>query len=298
MTSPIHPDLARSARLLPRGVGRRPIAAVADGLFRLLESLPPSGGAWADVPGGQRVAVFRPPDPGPHPAVLWIHGGGLLFGSPLQDVAWCHRLRDQLGAVVAAVSYRHALQHPYPAALDDCTAALRWLSQQPDVDPSRIAVAGASAGGGLAAATCLRARDEGVVRPAFQLLVYPMLDDRTTGDGVDLTQCRLWDIPSNQLGWGAYLRGVDPVPPLAAPGRCDDLSGVPPAWIGVGTNDLFYPEDVAYAERLRSAGVPCALEVVPGAYHGFDGVDTSALVSRAFDAAKIGALRAALSTGR
>jgi acetyl esterase/lipase len=143
----------------------------------------------------------------------------------------------------------------------------------------------------LAAAVALLARDRGAIDLVLQLLVYPMLDDRSPRRAVD-HDYRLWSPHSNRFGWAAYLGDTDPE--LAVPARREDLSGLPPAWIGVGTRDLFHDEDLAYAERLHSAGVPCHVEVVPGAFHGFDRIASKAQVSQRFFANQCAGLRAAL----
>ena len=167
------------------------------------------------------------------------------------------------------------------------------------VDPERIAVGGNSAGGGLAAGLALLAHDRREVPVRFQLLVYPMLDDRTvTRADVDASALRVWSVESNRYGWTSYLGqapGGDAVSPYAAPARRGELVGLPPAWIGVGTLDLFHDEDVAYAGKLEAAGVACALTVIPGAYHGFDVMAPKARVSRAFRDAQLQALRVALA---
>lgn len=171
--------------------------------------------------------------------------------------------------------------------------AFDWLAGQDDIDPERLIVGGASAGGGLAAALCQRLADRGQAQPSFQLLVYPMLDDLSAqGSGPNDHLFRLWDRKSNAIGWDSYLRGHDRArPPMfAVPARHGDLGGLPPAWIGVGTRDLFLDEDLAYAERLRGAGVTVEVEVVEGAYHGFDGVDRGARVSRQFRDTQIAAI--------
>jgi acetyl esterase/lipase len=197
------------------------------------------------------------------------------------------------------VDYRLAPAHPFPAALDDCSTALRWLHAQAGpwgVDPTRVAVGGESAGGGLAAALAQRAHDEGVdVR--FQLLVYPMLDDRTVL-AAHQPETLVWTSPSNRAGWTAYLgHPVRPAEerPYAVPARRADLSGLPPAWVGVGDQDLFLDEDLAYADRLRAAGVGCEVELVPGLYHGAYGLapGTSA-VGEHFRERSVEAVRAAL----
>jgi len=230
------------------------------------------------------------------PALLWIHGGGYVIGSAQQDDAVCRRFSRKLGITVASVDYRLAPEHPYPAPLEDCYSALTWLAGLPAVDPDRVAIGGASAGGGLTAALALLTRDRGDIKLAFQLLVYPMLDDRSsTAFGVPANpNYRLWSPRANQFGWAAYLGNADPE--VAVPARHDDLSRLPPAWMGVGTNDLFHDEDLAYAERLKDAGVPCEVEVVPGAFHGFDHVVPKAQVSQRFFTRQCDVLRCALST--
>ncbi len=243
---------------------------------------------------GAGVRLFRPAGvTGPGPALLWIHGGGYVIGTAAQDDALCRRFSARLGITVASVEYRLAPEHPYPAPLEDCYAALTWLTGLPAVDSRRVAIGGASAGGGLAAALALLARDRGEVAPAFQLLVYPMLDDRSSMTAPK-PHYRLWSPHSNHFGWTAYLGDADRQ--VAVPGRRTDLGGLPPAWIGVGTHDLFHDEDLAYAERLREAGVPCDVETVPGVFHGFDIWVPKAAVSRRFFGTQCEVLRAALTT--
>lgn len=242
---------------------------------------------------GAGVRLFRPVGvTEPMPALLWIHGGGYVMGNAQQDDRVCRGFSSRLGVTVASVDYRLAPEHPYPAPLEDCYTALTWLAGLPAVDGERIAIAGASAGGGLAAALALLARDRGEVAPLFQLLAYPMLDDRSSLTAEN-PNYRLWNTRSNQFGWTAYLGDADPQ--VAVPSRRDDLSGLAPAWIGVGTNDLFHDEDLAYAERLRAAGVPCEVEIIPGAFHGFDLVAPKVQVSQRFFDSQCEILRAALA---
>ena len=275
----IHPDLRRAARFAPR-------AAVRPWTVRLLRRIPLRGVRTDGVdvvtlPSGPGARLYRPAAAtGDTPALLWIHGGGYMIGSPEQDDALCRRFAQRLGIAVAAVRYRLAPEHPYPAALDDCFAVLSWLAGLPGVDASRIAIGGASAGGGLAAALAFHARDRGGVRPVLQLLSYPMLDDRTVDESLDRPGFRLWNARSNRLGWQSYLGGADPA--VAVPARRDDLAGLPPAWLGVGTLDLFHAEDLAYAARLNAAGVPCEVHEAPGAFHGFDGMAPKASVSQEY----------------
>jgi acetyl esterase/lipase len=295
-----HPDLARVARWLPRAaVGRRTLRPIriASGLL----SRAPSKDIALQAVGPISVRVHRLPGQGseqPLPALLWIHGGGYVIGSAAQDDGVCRTFAERLGIVVAAVEYRLAPEHRFPVPLEDCHDALTWLAQQPYVDSARIAVGGASAGGGLAAGLALLAGERGEVKPVFQLLAYPMLDDRTaTRADLDESRYRLWNNRANRFGWESYTglpAGSVQVSGLAAPSRYDDLSGLPPTWVGVGTLDLFFDEDRAYATRIREAGVECALEVVQGAFHGFDVIRPKAGVSEEFRSSQVAALAAAL----
>ncbi|MGV0722433.1 alpha/beta hydrolase [Mycolicibacterium elephantis] len=290
-----HPELRRAARLAPKHL----INPVTLPMIRMA-----TRAMWRRVPrdiealtlwSGVGVRLFRPTGGSEAgPALLWIHGGGYVIGHPAQDDVLCRRFARELGATVASVDYRLAPEHPYPSALQDCYSALTWLAALPSVDPARVAIGGASAGGGLAAALALLARDRGEVPLAAQLLVYPMLDDRTTERrDLDNPGHRLWNQSSNKFGWSAYLGDADP--DVAVPARREDLSGLPPAWIGVGSLDLFHDEDLAYAERLKAAGVPCEVEVVDGAFHGFDGIVPKATVSQQFFNSQCAMLRQALA---
>lgn len=236
----------------------------------------------------------------PSPGLLYLHGGGYVVGSPRFEAAGAGLLARELGVVVVAPAYRLAPEHPFPAGLDDSMTALRWMRDNADalgVDADRIAVIGASAGGGMAAAVAQRAHDEGIGLRA-QVLVYPMLDDRSALRDDHAGRGRFaWTPESNRFGWTAYLghapRSSD-APEYASPARRSDLSGLAPAWIGVGDLDLFYDEDVAYAQRLQRAGVPCELVTVPGMYHGADGVAGKAPSMQRFRAATVDYLRAHL----
>lgn len=291
----VHPDLQRFARIAPRRlVGPRTLPIIR-ALMPLRGRLgkPPADVEEITLGSGVGIRLFRPAGQAQSTAaLLWIHGGGYVIGNARQDDRLCSGFSRRLGITVASVEYRLAPEHPYPAALHDCYAALLWLTGLPSVDRYRVAIGGASAGGGLAAALALLARDRAEVTPAFQLLAYPMLDDRSSGSSHS-PKYRLWDGRSNQFGWAAYLGDADPR--VAVPGRRNDLEGLPPAWIGVGTHDLFHAEDLAYAERLGAAGVPCRVEEVPGAFHGFDLVAPKAQVSQRFFDSQCDSLRAALA---
>ena len=237
----------------------------------------------------------------PAPALYWIHGGGFIQGAPEQDERTSIAFARALGITVASIRYRLSPEHHAPAALDDAYAGLVWLAANAvelGVDPVRIAVGGASAGGGLAASLVLYAHDKGEVDVAFQLLVYPMLDDRTvTRTDLDTRNVRVWTPKSNRYGWTSYLGhepGIATTSPYAAAARREDLRGLPPTWIGVGTLDLFYDEDVAYANRLTGADVDCELFVVPGAFHGFDALFGKKPVVQNFWEHQADALRGAL----
>lgn len=260
--------------------------------------LVPGADGAPDVP----LRLYRPRTAaGDVPALLWIHGGGMISGTALQDEQTSIAFARTLGMVVASVDYRLAPAQPAPAALDDCYAALAWLfanASERGIDRARIAIGGASAGGGLAAGVTLMAHDRGQFAPAFQLLVYPMIDDRTVvRTDHHLPQARVWTKRSNRYAWTSYLGeapGGDGVSEYAAPARRDDLAGLPPAWIGVGTFDLFHDEDIRYAERLRAAGVPCELTVIDGAFHGFDAIFRAKPVTKAFWQTQADALQRAL----
>ena len=222
------------------------------------------------------------------PAVLLIHGGAMVVGSPQFEAFQGGRLARELDAVIVSPDYRLAPEHPFPAALDDCMATLRWMRSRADelgIDSDRIAVAGSSAGGGLSAAVAQRSSDEGIGLRA-QVLVYPMLDDRTAlRDDHGGRGQFMWTPASSRWAWTAYL-GREPqmsqAPEYAAPARRTDLSGLPPAWVGVGDLDILYDEGVAYAEQLKACGVPCELVTVPRMYHGADGIKRKVLSMRDF----------------
>jgi len=276
----------------------------------MLASLPAVEGVTSQdefVPGSQgdpavRVRVYRPTDqPGKLPALYWIHGGGYVMGDIEQDDRLMRQMVKRIGCVAVSVDYRLAPEHPFPAPVEDCYAGLKWLFHHADelgVEPSRIAIGGASGGGGLAAGLALLTRDRGEVRVAFQLLIYPMIDDRNvTPASYAITDPRMWNRESNRLGWKAYLGrdggGAD-VSPYAAAARATDLTNLPPAYIPVGALDLFVDENIQYAQRLIQAGVPTELHVYPGAFHGFDIFAPSATVSKQFKADRDSALKRAL----
>ncbi|MGC5169619.1 alpha/beta hydrolase [Microbacterium sp. DT81.1] len=302
-----HPDL-RAGRCIPKfSYGPRLARFMAT---RAPKPKDPGEGVTAEElvvrgpQGGPDVVlrVFRPDGlTVAAPALFWVHGGGLIGGSPQQDDATNIAFARELGITVAAVAYRFAPTHPAPAAVEDVFAGYLGLLEHAErlhIDTARVAIGGASAGGGLAAALALLIYDRGAPAPAFQLLVYPMLDDRTAArTDMDTRNVRVWTPGSNRFAWESYL-GAEPggsdVSPYAAPARRVAVSGLPPAWIGVGTLDLFYEEDIEYARRLNESGVACEVYVVPGAFHGFDAIFRKADVTQEFWAEQARALRAVL----
>ncbi|SCX59767.1 Acetyl esterase/lipase [Klenkia marina] len=232
------------------------------------------------------------------PAVLHTHGGGMVIGDARSGLLEVAGWAAELGLVVVSVEYRLAPETPHPGPVEDCYAALAWTHRNAaelGVDPARIVVAGASAGGGLAAALALMARDRGEVALAGQLLIYPMLDDRNdSGSARQMAGVGVWDRTSNRTGWSALLgdaAGGPDVSPYAAPARAADLSGLPPAFVDVASTETFRDEDVAYASRIWAAGGVAELHVWPGGCHGFDLFVPDAAISRAARAARVAWLR-------
>ena len=246
----------------------------ADGVDTEHFVLPASDGATLDATWYRRSTGEQPGS-----AVLFIHGGGMIFG--LEHIgAMCHLAAcgyvAASGVPMLVVDYRIAPEHPHPTPVEDCYTALNWLVEQRTTlgfDPARLAVMGESAGGGLAAGVCLMARDRGGPAVAQQLLVYPMLDDRTSTPDPALLQFLTWTYDDNITGWGALLgdeAGGEDVSPYAAPARATDLAGLPDTYIDVGALDIFRDEDITYARRLSDADVPTELHVHPGCPHIFE----------------------------
>jgi acetyl esterase/lipase len=208
--------------------------------------------------------------------VLWIHGGGMFLGSARQDDALCQELCEALGVRIASVDYRLAPEHPYPEPLEDCYTALAWLAARYD----RVAVVGASAGGGLAAGLALLARDRGGPSIAGVQLYYPMLDDRETESARRLANTSVWNARLNRLGWDAYLGGKA-ADSYAAPARATDLGGLPPIYLDAGELDMFLDEDVSFANAVRAANGSIDVHVVQGAVHAWESIAPDAAISRA-----------------
>jgi acetyl esterase/lipase len=248
------------------------------------------------------VRIYRPKkQSGLFPALLWIHGGGYMLGEIDQEDFSAKNFTLAGECVVISVEYRLAPENPYPAPLEDCYAALKWLSshaKELKVDRSRIAIGGASAGGGLAAGLALLSRDRNEVKTVFQLLVYPMINDCNINPASDvLPDTLFWTRENNLAGWRSYL-GCEPggegTSCYAAAFRAENLEGLPAAYITVGDIDLFSQEDIEYAQRLMEAGVPTELHVYPGGCHAFDMLVPGADISKRFTADIYRALKRAL----
>ncbi|MGE6708581.1 alpha/beta hydrolase [Hyphomonas sp. NPDC076881] len=235
------------------------------------------------------------------PAILHSHGGGYILGKAAWEVGHLQALARDLDCVIVSVEYRLAPETRYQGSIEDNYAGLLWLCKNAEpigADPTRIALLGESAGGGHSALLAITARDRGEVPVAFQALVYPMLDDRTGSTRMPppFIGAFGWDAPSNRFGWEAFLGhppGGGSVPVGGVPARIENLTGLPPAFIGVGGIDLFVSEDIEYGHRLIESGVPVELVIVPGAFHGFDRIAADTTIAKRFTKAKVNALRRA-----
>jgi acetyl esterase len=235
----------------------------------------PASQAGTEIP----VRIYAPlsPRPGPSAGLVFFHGGAFVLGDRYTEELRCLRYAAEVPCVVVSVDYRLAPEHPYPAAVDDCFAALEWAvahAAELDVDPARVGVGGSSAGGALAAAVALRARDAGGPPLVFQILNYPVIDDRMVTPSMRAFNATpLWTNGATADMWEHYLG--DPatrgdVSPYAAPARANDLSGLPPAYVLTAELDPLRDEGIEYARRLMEAGVSTELHTVAGACHGFD----------------------------
>jgi acetyl esterase len=286
----LDPELADLVALLPdltRSLDDLPAMRIA-----LAKMLPVGPTPYADeleitdlvVPGDPDVAVrvYRPlaASTDPCAGLLYIHGGGFCLGSVTSENAGAATLAHSLQAVVVSVEYRLAPEHPYPAALEDCYSGLLYLAGLVDVDPERVAVHGASAGGGLAAATALLARDRSGPALCFQSLMIPVLDDRLETPSMrafDATP--LWSRPQAAKSWELYLNGQT-ANQYAAPGRATDLTGLPPAYVVTCELDPLRDEGLAYASRLLASGISVELHNFPGTFHGSSMVPDAQVVQR------------------
>ena len=249
---------------------------------------------------GIRLRMYRPAAAdGLLPVYYWMHGGGLMLGTPEQEEIQMKEIAVMTGALVVSVDYRLAPEHPYPIPLEDCYHGLLWIDAHADnlgVDKQRIAVGGASAGGGLAAAVAMMSLKLGGPAIIHQSLTYPMLDCRNqTKSSHEILSLGIWDRAYNLYGWHAYLgeKGYEHLPDYAIPALAKDLSGLPPAFIAVGSLDLFRDEDIAYALRLMEAGVSAELHFYHGAVHGFDWHVPDSAMTKSLFSKRINALNVA-----
>lgn len=276
-----HPGIELSEHCAPGADGGPPVPVTI---------LSPRGHA-------ERIAAGAKPVPG----LLNIHGGGMMVGNRMMDTPRLAALVVELGVVAATVEYRLAPEHPHPAPVEDCHAALVWFAQQAaqlGVDPKRIVVMGGSAGGGLSAGVALIARDRNSVQLAGQLLLCPMIDDRnTTASSRQYLADTIWTRGNNELGWSCLLgaaKGTDTVSCYAAPARAEDVGNLPPAYIEAGSAEVFRDESVDYASRIWAAGGSAELHVWSGGFHGFDLFAADTQVARAAIAARLSWLKRTL----
>lgn len=232
------------------------------------------------------ILILRPEQPMENaPGVLWIHGGGYFLGmKEMVHMGRAENLAARYGAVVVSPGYRLAFQKPYPAAIDDCYDTLLWLKENTsefDINSDQIMVGGESAGGGLCAALCMMARDKGEVNIAYQMPLYPMLDNFDTETSRD-NHNKIWNTSRNHMGWKLYLRkdAGKSVSPYAAAARQTDYTGLPPAYTFCCTDEPFYAETITYIENLRDAGVNADIDIYDGLYHAFDMMEPEAEVSK------------------
>jgi acetyl esterase len=317
MTYAIDPELAPWIAMLP-AVSFADIEEVRSGMAAMTAMAPayeppiPIDLREIAVPGPEgapdvAVRVYTPVErDGDLPGLLYIHGGGFALGHAADFDHETTRLAAEIPAVVVSVDYRLAPEHPFPAPVEDCYAALVWTAghaAELGIDPARLGVGGDSAGGGLAAATALLARDRGGPALCFQYLGIPELDDRLETPSMrDYVDTPLWNRPNAEASWDYYLggpgvRGTEKVSPYAVPARAEDLSGLPPAFVTVCQFDPLRDEGMTYAQRLLQAGVAAELHCYPGTFHG-SGMVADAAVTRRMIADEISALRRGLSPAK
>lgn len=291
--------LAPNRQALAEGFpGQEPVDLTAGGRVRVEERQVPGPEGAPDI----TLLILSPAeDRGPKGGIFHIHGGGMIAGNRKSIVELFLPFVVEGSAVVVSVEYRLAPEHPDPAPVEDCYAGLVWTAKHADelgIDPERLLIAGASAGGGLAAGTALLARDRAFPRLSHQVLICPMLDDRfETHSSRMLDGEGFWDRNDNLYGWTALLgerRGGPDVSPYAAPARAEDLSGLPRTYLDTGSVETFRDEILVYARRLSEAGVSVDLHMWGGGFHGFDGLAPHAAVSRASAATRDDFIRRAL----
>jgi acetyl esterase/lipase len=308
MTYAIDPELLPWLSMLPDEVSFRDVEAARALMSAMVGELPkyqPANPVTVEerlIPGpvgapDVRVRVYTPTvGSGPRPGYVSIHGGGFVIGDLDADEPIALQVADEVGAVVVSVDYRLAPEHPHPAGLEDCYAALEWTAdnaEELDIDPARIGIGGESAGGGLAAGLALLSRDRGGPSIKFQYLGVPELDDRLdTQSMTEFVDTPMWSRSSAELSWEYYLGGR-PATIYAAPSRAEDLTGLPPAYVTACEFDPLRDEGMIYAHRLVQAGVPAELHHFPGTFHGSQLVHTAAVSKRMY-AERLDALRRGL----
>ena len=301
----LHPDVRKVIARTPRlPFAHRFLLPISRLMYNVaaVTKLPDAVTVSVKTMNGVDVLVFEPDARASEGAVLWMFGGGHWAGEPSHLNAIAGLAARELGVPIYIPSYRLAPQHPFPANLEDCHAVWMHLLQNAErleVDPIRIALAGNSAGGGLAAALAQKIRDEAGIQPIAQCLLYPMLDDRTAADrSLDQVNHFIWNNKANYQAWRTYLSphvpGAEILPDYAAAGRCLDLAGLPPTWIGICGLDLFCAEDEAYSERLSAANVDCEVYRVEGVPHAFEVLAPKAEIAIDFQQSAIEFLRRAL----
>jgi acetyl esterase/lipase len=307
-------ELAEIARLAAP-LDLRDVAAARSNMVEIMRQMTAAGGA----PRDERVEVQDRKIPGPagapevpvriylpkqrsgvRPVLVYFHGGAFCLGDLDSEHARCLRICGELGFSVVSTDYRLAPEHKFPAGVEDCYAALVWAARNPGElggDAARIAIGGASAGGGLAAAVALMARDRGGPALAFQLLIYPVLDDRMQTTSMrDFVDSPIWNRPNSEVMWSLYLGGRPAqVSPYAAPARATRLDGLAPAYLMTAEFDPLRDEGIEYAMRLLQAGVPTELHNYAGAFHGFDQMGMAAISQEALRE-QLAALRRALGS--
>jgi acetyl esterase/lipase len=234
-----------------------------------------------------RICVYSPENPKENvPGLLWIHGGGYAIGVPEQDEGFIKRFINASNCVVVAPDYRRSVECPYPAALDDCYSSLLWLRDHADdykIRNDQLMIGGNSAGGGLTAALSLYARDKNEVAIAFQMPLYPMLDDRMKTESAKDNDAPIWNSKSNYLGWRLYLGdlfGTDNVPFYASPARAASFKNLPPTFSFVGSIEPFRDETINYINKLRENNIPVYFEVYEGCFHAFDLVGANTAIGK------------------
>jgi acetyl esterase/lipase len=248
------------------------------------------------------VKIYEPKaKKGKLPAMLFIQGGGMVFGYLAMSDRICIQFAEGANCIVVSVDYRLAPEHPYPTPLEDCYSALVWMSKEADalgIDSTKIATAGQSAGGGLCAGLSLLARDRKGPSICFQMPLYPMLDNRSiTSSSKAITDERVWNVSKNKFGWDSYLGGTadKDVSIYASPARAKDLRGLPPTYMMVGELDLFRDEDINYVRGLLEAEVPTEFHIYPGCFHAFDLFLPDTNISKFATAAFVDAMKKALN---